>query len=139
MHIGQRYWRRQGLGTKLAITNFVWVAAILAALLGQELLRCDLSTMCRQADEAAIGRAGGDDGHARGEHAQRGAEFVRREIGRLRLGGKGHGVRGWRAGRAILADRLCRRCQTGCRRSVGKCYWLPPPITRAQTPNKSQP
>ncbi|MDR3004792.1 MAG: Cache 3/Cache 2 fusion domain-containing protein [Acidovorax sp.] len=33
MHIGQRYWRRQGLGTKLAITNFVWVAAILAALL----------------------------------------------------------------------------------------------------------
>ena len=26
--------------------------AILAALLGQELLRCDLSTMCRQADEA---------------------------------------------------------------------------------------
>ncbi|MEG3001195.1 MAG: Cache 3/Cache 2 fusion domain-containing protein [Comamonas sp.] len=33
MHIGQRYWRRQGLGTKLAITNFVWVAAILATLL----------------------------------------------------------------------------------------------------------
>ena len=33
MHIGQRFWRRQGLGTKLAITNFVWVAAILATLL----------------------------------------------------------------------------------------------------------
>ena len=28
--------------------------AILAALLGQELLRCDLSTMCRQADEAGL-------------------------------------------------------------------------------------
>lgn len=28
--------------------------AILAALLGQELLRCDLSTMCRQADEAGF-------------------------------------------------------------------------------------
>ena len=32
MHIGQRYWRRQGLGTKLAITNFVWVATILGLL-----------------------------------------------------------------------------------------------------------
>jgi methyl-accepting chemotaxis protein-2 (aspartate sensor receptor) len=32
MHIGQRFWRRQGLGPKLAITNFVWVAAILAVL-----------------------------------------------------------------------------------------------------------
>ena len=33
MHIGQRFWRRQGLGTKLAITNFIWVAGIVAALL----------------------------------------------------------------------------------------------------------
>ena len=32
MHIGQRYWRSQGLGTKLAITNFVWVASILGLL-----------------------------------------------------------------------------------------------------------
>ncbi len=32
MHIGQRFWRRQGLGAKLAITNFIWVAAILAVL-----------------------------------------------------------------------------------------------------------
>ena len=32
MHIGQRYWRRQGLGAKLAITNFVWVASILGLL-----------------------------------------------------------------------------------------------------------
>ena len=34
MHIGQRFWRRQGLGSKLAITNFVWVCAILAGLVG---------------------------------------------------------------------------------------------------------
>ncbi len=32
MHIGQRFWRRQGLGAKLAITNFVWVASILGVL-----------------------------------------------------------------------------------------------------------
>ncbi|MFS4517435.1 Cache 3/Cache 2 fusion domain-containing protein, partial [Delftia tsuruhatensis] len=32
MHIGQRFWRRQGLGTKLSITNFVWVASILGLL-----------------------------------------------------------------------------------------------------------
>ncbi|WP_333907317.1 methyl-accepting chemotaxis protein [Delftia acidovorans] len=32
MHIGQRFWRRQGLGAKLSLTNFVWVAAILALL-----------------------------------------------------------------------------------------------------------
>ena len=32
MHIGQRYWRSQGLSTKLAITNFVWVATILGLL-----------------------------------------------------------------------------------------------------------
>jgi methyl-accepting chemotaxis protein len=32
MHIGQRFWRRQGLGVKLAITNFVWVASILGVL-----------------------------------------------------------------------------------------------------------
>ena len=32
MHIGQRFWRRQGLGAKLAITNFVWVAPILGLL-----------------------------------------------------------------------------------------------------------
>lgn len=32
MHIGQRFWRNQGLGAKLAITNFVWVAAILGLL-----------------------------------------------------------------------------------------------------------
>ncbi|MBQ0132897.1 MAG: Cache 3/Cache 2 fusion domain-containing protein [Comamonas sp.] len=32
MHIGQRYWRSQGLGTKLAMTNFVWVSSILALL-----------------------------------------------------------------------------------------------------------
>lgn len=32
MHIGQRYWRSQGLGTKLAITNFVWVTSILGLL-----------------------------------------------------------------------------------------------------------
>ncbi|WP_260674597.1 methyl-accepting chemotaxis protein [Comamonas aquatica] len=32
MHIGQRFWRRQGLGAKLAITNFVWVASILGLL-----------------------------------------------------------------------------------------------------------
>lgn len=32
MHIGQRFWRSQGLGTKLAITNFCWVAAILGLL-----------------------------------------------------------------------------------------------------------
>ena len=32
MHIGQRFWRAQGLGAKLAITNFVWVASILALL-----------------------------------------------------------------------------------------------------------
>jgi methyl-accepting chemotaxis protein-2 (aspartate sensor receptor) len=32
MHMGQRFWRRQGLGTKLSITNFVWVASILGLL-----------------------------------------------------------------------------------------------------------
>lgn len=32
MHIGQRYWRSQGLSTKLAITNFVCVLAILGLL-----------------------------------------------------------------------------------------------------------
>ena len=32
MHIGQRFWRRQGLSVKLAITNFVWVASILGLL-----------------------------------------------------------------------------------------------------------
>ena len=32
MHIGQRYWRSQGLSVKLAITNFVWVASILGLL-----------------------------------------------------------------------------------------------------------
>lgn len=32
MHIGQRFWRSQGLGTKLAITNFCWVATILGLL-----------------------------------------------------------------------------------------------------------
>ena len=34
MHIGQRFWRSQGLGVKLAITNFVWVASILGLLVG---------------------------------------------------------------------------------------------------------
>jgi methyl-accepting chemotaxis protein len=32
MHIGQRFWRSQGLGVKLAITNFVWMASILSLL-----------------------------------------------------------------------------------------------------------
>lgn len=32
MHIGQRFWRSQGLGTKLAITNFFWVTSILGLL-----------------------------------------------------------------------------------------------------------
>ncbi|WP_455556796.1 methyl-accepting chemotaxis protein [Comamonas sp.] len=32
MHIGQRYWRNQGLSTKLAITNFIWVTSILGVL-----------------------------------------------------------------------------------------------------------
>ena len=32
MHMGQRFWRSQGLGVKLAITNFVWVTLVLGAL-----------------------------------------------------------------------------------------------------------
>ena len=32
MHIGHHFWRRQGLGVKLAITNFLWVASILGLL-----------------------------------------------------------------------------------------------------------
>ena len=34
MHIGQRLWRRQRLGIKLAFTNFIWVSAIVACLIG---------------------------------------------------------------------------------------------------------
>ena len=32
MHIGQRFWRSQGLGVKLALTNFFWVTSILGLL-----------------------------------------------------------------------------------------------------------
>ena len=44
----------------------------------------------READHLAIGGACRDDGHAGGEHAQRGAELVRREARRLGLAGRVH-------------------------------------------------
>jgi hypothetical protein len=44
----------------------------------------------READQRAVGRARGDDGHAGGEHAERFPEFVGRKGGRLGPSGSGH-------------------------------------------------